>query len=106
MMTKKTINEIRLKENRNDGVEVICWGDVHLGNRTCDFQKALGYLKHAAEKGQYVLGMGDYMEAVLPTSKGDIFEQGVSPDEQMETIIEALRPLAEKKLIIGLHRGN
>lgn len=98
--------EKRLELDKDGRAEVICFGDVHYGHPNCNWQKAQGYLDYALKHHQYILGMGDLIECVLPTSKGEIFGQVVSPQEQTQFIAEALAPLAEAGLIIGLHRGN
>jgi hypothetical protein len=98
--------ETRLELDKHGRAEVICWGDVHVGHPNCNWQKAKGYLDFALANHQYVLGMGDLIECVLPTSKGDIFGQKLDPQEQTQLIIEALEPLAKAGLLIGLLRGN
>lgn len=101
------LNEHRLTPNTRSGdVEIIAWGDVHFGHPNCNVDKAKGYLEYCLKNKQYVIGMGDYIEAVTVGSKGYIFEQVCSPEAQTETITEWLRPLAEAGLLLGLHRGN
>ncbi len=95
-----------LKPNGRYGAEMIAWGDVHLGNPTCNYKKAKAYLEYAVKHGQYILGMGDMIEAIILGSKGDIFRQGITPEDQMEMAIDWLRPVAEAGLLLGLHAGN
>jgi hypothetical protein len=51
--------------------------------------------------------MGDLLECGLRDSIGDsVYQQKLNPQGQMETIIKMMKPLAEEKLIIGIHDGN
>jgi len=64
-------------------------------------------LNHCLKKGVYVLLMGDLLECGLTNSVGDsVYAQNLNPQEQMEEVIDILTPLAEAKLILGLHEGN
>jgi len=102
------LNKQRLKVRKGrNHAELIFWGDVHYGYPTCDVKKARAMLDWALKHKAYVLGMGDYLEAGLKDSIGDsMYRQKLNPEKQMEDIIEWLRPLAERNLIIGLHEGN
>lgn len=100
------LNQQTLVPNTEHGVELIAWGDVHLGNPGCNIHKAKGYLDYALKNKQYVIGMGDYIDAVTLTSKGYIYDQVCSPEAQTEIMIEMLWPIAKAGLLLGLHRGN
>lgn len=107
-MRKKTnIVRIRLEPNKDDRVQLRPVGDVHWGAHTCDVELSKETLKDCLEKKQYIIGMGDMLECGLNNSVGDsVYTQTLNPQEQMEEMVELLRPLAEARLIIGLHSGN
>jgi hypothetical protein len=70
-------------------------------------EKAQSYLDYALQKGQYVIGMGDYLDCATRTSVGSaIYENKINPQEQMEEMIEILRPIANAGRLIGLLTGN
>jgi len=102
------LNKVTLVPRQNKNyAELIFFGDVHLGYPTCNLIKAKKMLDYALEKNIYVLLMGDLIEAGLRDSVGNsVYKQTLNPQEQLETVIELLTPLAKKKLIIGLHEGN
>lgn len=83
------------------------WGDVHLGHPACDLEKAKHNLNFAVEHNMYTILMGDLLECATRNSIGDgVYQQKLNPHEQMEEMIEILRPAAEKGLILGSHQGN
>lgn len=81
--------------------------DLHLGHKKCDlglFQRYLDWL--GAKKTRRVLGLGDYLETVLPTTmKGKaIWDQDKDPGDQIDEFIEMMSPY--KKQILGFVDGN
>jgi len=84
----------------------MCTGDWHLGAKTCDEDMIRTDLKRALDNGWYVLGMGDMLEMATRVSPGSgVFEQE-GPNEQMERVLEMLKPINDAGLLIGLHSGN
>lgn len=100
------IQKLKCKPGK-DYAEVVFFGDVHYGARECDFDKARAMLDYCYDKEIYVFLMGDLMEAGTRDSPGaSLYRQELNPQEQIETMLELLRPLAEKKLILGMLDGN
>jgi hypothetical protein len=101
------LNRAKLIPNKDNYVELLFFGDLHLGHPECDIKKAKGFLDWALKNKSYIIGMGDYIEAGLINSVGDsVYQQELNPQKQMDEVIELLRPLADAGLIIGLHEGN
>lgn len=101
------LNRKTLKENNKGYTEVLFFGDLHLGHPKCKLDKAKGMLDWALRNNAYVIFMGDLIEAGLRDSIGDsVYFQDVNPQRQMEDVIELLKPLAERGLILGIHDGN
>lgn len=93
--------------NHLDYVEVIFLGDVHYGSPQCDVEPFTKMLKYCLENNVYVFLMGDMIECATRHSVGaGVYEQETPANDQHEQMIEWLTPLAERKLIIGSHRGN
>lgn len=83
------------------------WGDVHLGHPACDLEKAKHNLQFAIDHKMYLILMGDVIECSTRNSIGDgVYQQKLNPQEQMDEMIEILRPAAEAGLILGSHQGN
>jgi UDP-2,3-diacylglucosamine pyrophosphatase LpxH len=100
-------NNHTLKPCRKGYAEVVFWGDVHYGHPQCDIKKAMAMLNYCMEHGIYVIGMGDMLECGTRLSIGDsVYKQNLNPQEQMEEMLEFLKPIAESGLLLGLHSGN
>lgn len=81
--------------------------DLHLGHKKCDIDLFYRYLDWlGAKRTRRVLGLGDYLETVLPTTmKGKaIWDQESHPEDQMDEFIAMLKPY--KKQILGFVDGN
>lgn len=105
--------EIRLNRQRlqpikgEDYAAFVAFGDLHYGLKECDIVRAKRMLDYCLAKNTYVLLMGDLMECGIKSSVGrSIYQQKLSPGEQLEAIIELFKPLAEKGLILGSLMGN
>lgn len=93
----------------SDRIRLIPWGDVHVGAKTCDWNKANRELDYIlATPDTYMLGMGDFMDcAVKMGGHGPSpFDSAYTPMEQFTILETALKPLAEAGKIWGIHGGN
>jgi len=87
--------------------EVIFIGDVHYGSPQFDKKKFLAMLEYCIQNNLYVFLMGDLIEMATRHSVGaGVYEQESNGDSQHEQMVEWLKPLAKKKLILGTHSGN
>jgi len=102
------LNKQRLTTKKDkDYAEVVYIGDVHWGSRQCDKQKFIKMIDYCNENNLYVFLMGDLLEIGTRDSIGaGVYEQEFIGQTQYEQMIEILRPLAVKKLILGIHTGN
>lgn len=82
-------------------------GDVHYGSPQCDIKRFLANLEYCLKHQIYVFLMGDLIEVATRHSVGaGVYEQECIADSQHEQMVEWLRPLADKGLILGSHAGN
>ena len=87
--------------------EVVFLGDIHLGSPQFDQPRFLAMLDYCEKNDVYVLGMGDYLEMATRHSVGaGVYEQEFPGQTQYETMVDWLKPLAKKNLILGLLQGN
>lgn len=87
--------------------EVMLIGDCHLGSPQFDRPRFERMLEYCREKNLYVFLMGDLIEMSTRNSVGaGVYEQEFNGQTQYEQMIAYLKPLAEKKLIIGTLAGN
>ena len=110
---KNNIRPIRLNQQTlhlNKGAnsaDVMFIGDVHWGSPQCDKARFLRAVDYCLENNVYVMLMGDLIEVGTKDSVGaGVYEQESSGQCQYEQVVDILKPLADKKLILGLHNGN
>ena len=90
-----------------DCAEVVFLGDVHYGSKQCDVTRFLAMIDYCLKHSIYVFLMGDMIETATRNSVGSgVYEQECSADSQHEQMVKWLKPLADKKLILGSHQGN
>jgi len=79
--------------------------DVHYGNPLFSKHHFLRHIQFLTDtKNAYTVLNGDLCESSLRTSKGEIFRQVGSPQDQRDWIIEKLYPIKHK--ILGMTTGN
>jgi hypothetical protein len=101
------LNKFELIPNEKGYAPLLFFGDIHLGYPTCDVAKAQSMIDWVIKEKAYVILMGDLLECGTTRSIGDsAYTQTLNPQEQMETMITMLTPLAETGRVIGLHTGN
>ncbi len=82
-------------------------GDVHFGSPQCDIDRFCTMIEYCNDNNRHVFLMGDLIECSTRHSVGaGVYEQTMTADSQHELMVEWLRPLAEKGLIIGSISGN
>lgn len=92
---------------RKEYADVLFIGDVHLGSPQCDKQRFLNMIDYAKKNSIYIFLMGDLVEIGTRYSVGaGVYEQESTGQSQVEQMVEWLKPLAKKELILGLHNGN
>lgn len=87
------------------GLEMLPLSDIHYGNPLFSkkhLQEAIKYIKETPNCVTFL--NGDLCESAIRTSKGEIFKQVGTPQDQRDWIIEALEPI--KKKILGVTIGN
>lgn len=89
----------------NKVLKIIALGDFHVGHPQFmkkEFLKVVDYIKHT--RNVYCIGMGDMIENVVRYSVGDVFNQKLTPEEQIDKVVDYLWPI--KKKILWMHQGN
>jgi hypothetical protein len=95
----------RILSKEIDSVKLVILSDLHYGNPYCSlkhFQRTLDFIKRT--KNCFCLLNGDLCEAVIKSSKGDVFTQEVNPQQQRDDVISMLEPIKDK--ILGACTGN
>lgn len=94
-----------LNNERNeivDDVTILALSDWHLGDKLCNLKlikKALQQIKD--EKNTYTILNGDLANIALKTSKSDVYEDQMTPMEQMLMLVDLLEPIKDKILVMA-----
>lgn len=87
--------------------EVVFMGDVHLGSPQFDKKRFEAMLNYCLQNKIYIFLMGDLLEIGTKDSVGaGVYEQEFSGQTQYEQMVSWLKPMADQKLILGIHNGN
>ena len=87
-------------------MELLVTTDLHKGSRHHMTEQAKKHRDWVADgPDRYTIDLGDATENGTRTSVGDaVYEQTMSPEEQLEAVVEYYRPLKGK--VLGVCRGN
>jgi len=86
-------------------VKILVLSDLHYGNPYCSlkhFQRTLDFVSTNGDC--FVFLNGDLLEAVTKASKGDLYSQELTPQQQRDDVIELLAPI--KRRVLGMTTGN
>lgn len=88
-----------------DDIEIVVIGDVHIGSKKCDYKKLQQKIDYVAETNNArVIMLGDIINNSTKTSVGDVYEEPLSPMQQMQKAVELFTPIKDK--IIAGCSGN
>jgi len=93
--------QIKFDLSQYESVEIVPIADVHIGNPLCQEHILKEIVDYVLEEpndplmARICLLNGDLTESVTKNSKGNVFEQTMTPSVQVATMINYLKPLAE-----------
>lgn len=86
-------------------IEIEIFSDLHLGSRKCDYNEIHNRIKRVKENNNvYAIIMGDILNNSTRTSVGDVYEEELTPMQQIKQAINLFEPIKEK--ILGVCSGN
>ena len=83
---------------------LVVLGCLHSGAKTADHEMAKRYINFAKTSKAAVLILGDNFECAVPKKGHMMFEQDLTPQEQLEEVMELYAPIA--KQVIGACSSN
>ncbi len=86
--------------NELDEVRIIPLFDLHIGSPQSNLRLITKYLQQDA---YFILG-GDLIDASIKNSIGNVYHQEMTPQEQLDKLVEIFEPCKER--IIGICSGN
>lgn len=106
---KTKADTIKIPYKSGDTIKLKPVGDIHFGSRHCDV-KALKRFLGEPEPQTYLIGMGDWLDCIIVgdvkryRKSGDGSEGEEIVDEQVDSLVDIMRPFAPQ--IIGIGTGN
>lgn len=86
-------------------ISIIVLSDLHYGNPYCSvnhFQRTVDFIRDTPNC--YCFLNGDLLEAATKASKGDVYTQKLTPQEQRDAVVDILLPIKDK--VLGVTTGN
>ena len=108
-MEEKVTGELRwfghLLDPELKMLRIVPISDVHYGNPLCSIKHVMRTITFVNDNPDvYCVLNGDLCESTIKTSKGEIFKQVGTPQDQRDWMIEKLLPIKDK--ILGMTTGN
>jgi len=83
-------------------LRIIPISDVHLGDKQLNMKLLKDTLKRIKEEeNTYTILNGDFCNCALKNSKSDVYEDNISPMEQLNLMLELIEPIKDKILVIS-----
>lgn len=96
----KIIN-VKLSEDIKE-LHIIPISDIHIGDKQANLKLLKQVLDRIKEdKATYTILNGDLCNCALKNSKSDVYEDDISPMEQLNTLLDLLEPIKDKILVIS-----
>lgn len=87
--------------------EVDPMGDLHIGDRSCDFKSIMERIERIEKTPNlYCTLGGDLMDAAIASSIGDTYGANLQPMEQLKQCVKLFKPLADAGKILCVLPGN
>lgn len=88
-------------------IRVYALADCHIGAKECAIDKLRSFLnKVLADPDAYVVIAGDVLDNGIKSSVTNVYEEVLTPNQQLELAIELFTPLAEAGKILAITDGN
>lgn len=80
-------------------IRIEVFGDLHIGSKKCDLAQITDRINAvASDPNTYAIVLGDIINNSTKTSVGDVYEEALSPMDQIKTAVELFRPIKDKIL--------
>lgn len=88
-----------------EGIKIEIFSDLHLGSKKCNYSEITERIKRVKENDNtYAIILGDVLNNSTKTSVGDVYEEEITPMQQINLAIRTFEPIKEK--ILGICSGN
>lgn len=85
----------------HDEIKVEIFSDLHIGSKKCDYNSIRERIERVKnENNRYCIITGDVINNSTKTSVGDVYEEELTPMQQVKQAIMLFEPIKDK--IIGI----
>lgn len=85
--------------------EIEIFSDLHLGSKKCDYATIRKRIERVKENSHvYAIILGDVLNNSTRTSVGDVYEEELTPMQQVQSAVGLFEPIKHK--ILGVCSGN
>jgi len=81
-------------------------GDIHYGAPNCLIDRVRENINKCIKEGIYVATMGDLIESANRYSVGESVYTQLNPQQQIDDMVNLLKPLVKKGLLLNILGGN
>lgn len=86
-------------------LKIEIFSDLHLGSKKCDYNLIKERVERVrSDPNTYCIILGDLMNNSTKTSVGDVYEEALTPMQQIQLAIRTFEPIKDK--ILGICAGN
>ena len=86
-------------------IEIEIFSDLHLGSRKCDYEEIKNRVERVKDNEHvYAIILGDVLNNSTRTSVGDVYEEELTPMQQVKKATMLFEPIKDK--ILGVCSGN
>ena len=86
-------------------LEIEIFSDLHLGSKKCDYKTIQQRIERVKEnENVYAIILGDVLNNSTKTSVGDVYEEELTPMQQVKKATMMFEPIKDK--ILGICSGN
>lgn len=86
-------------------LEIEIFSDLHIGSKKCDYYAIQERIKRVKDNPNvYAIVLGDICNNSTKTSVGDVYEEELTPMQQIQKAVMMFEPIKDK--IIGVTSGN
>lgn len=101
------IKVIRVELPYFDEIEVIPFGDVHVGEEWTNLNIVNDTIRYILDRpNRFVILNGDLMDMALKMSVSDSYGATLSPMEQVQSVAKLFKPLVDNKRVLAMGTGN
>lgn len=88
-----------------ESIKIEIFSDLHIGSKKCNYQEISNRIDRVKnEPNTYAIILGDICNNSTKTSVGDVYEEQLTPMQQIQKAVNMFRPIEDK--IIGITSGN